>query len=221
MHIYGVAISPFVQRVLMAARIKGHEIPLEAPPGGALASPEFSAISPMGRIPLLEDGSFRLCESAAIVGYLDEVLDGPPLLPADPRERAYARQIVSLAECELAAGGRDLMTVKVIRALDAPILAETGMAQIEKGMGAIERIRDPGHPYAAGEAIGIADCLLVPLFAILTLIDPMADTARLIAARPGLAAYYARMHDDPIAGRTIREITEGFAGFAARVRPPS
>lgn len=64
MLIYGSGASPFVQRVLMAARAKGHELALEPPPGGHMRSPEFRAISPMGRIPLLRlDDGRHLCES--------------------------------------------------------------------------------------------------------------------------------------------------------------
>ena len=34
MKLYGFLLSPFTQRVLIAARIKGHELPVEPPPGG-------------------------------------------------------------------------------------------------------------------------------------------------------------------------------------------
>ena len=48
--------------------------------------------NPKGRVPVLEeDGGFILAESAVIIEYLDERYPDPPLLPADPAERALAR----------------------------------------------------------------------------------------------------------------------------------
>jgi glutathione S-transferase len=218
MHVYGFTVSPFVQRVLMAARAKGHEIDLRPPPGGAIQSDAFAAISPMGRIPLLEeDDGWRLCESTAIVDYLDDRLDGPKLLPEDLRERAHARQIASLALCELAAGLRPQMLAKVFRSAVPAELAEAGMAQAEKGMGAIEKVVDPGHRWAAGGAISIADTLLVPIFTLLKIIDPFAGTGRLVDQRPTLAAYYERAKQDPIATRTVTEMTDGFARLTAHL----
>lgn len=50
-------------------------------------------LNPTGRVPVLEDG-FVLPESAVIMGYLDERYPEPPLLPADPSERARAHLLV-------------------------------------------------------------------------------------------------------------------------------
>lgn len=48
--------------------------------------------NPKGRVPVLEeDEGLVLPESAVIMHYLDERFPEPPLLPADPAERALAR----------------------------------------------------------------------------------------------------------------------------------
>ena len=46
---------------------------------------------PHGRVPVLEEAGWILPESAVIVEYLEERYPDPPLLPADPGERAVAR----------------------------------------------------------------------------------------------------------------------------------
>ena len=48
---------------------------------------------PSGRVPVLDDG-FVLPESEVIMAYLDERYPEPPLLPADPGERARARLLL-------------------------------------------------------------------------------------------------------------------------------
>ena len=49
---------------------------------------------PDGRVPVLEDDGWVLSESSVIDEYLDERYPEPPLLPADPGERAVARFFV-------------------------------------------------------------------------------------------------------------------------------
>lgn len=44
-----------------------------------------------GRVPVLEEDAWLLPESSVILEYLDERYPEPPLLPADPAERALAR----------------------------------------------------------------------------------------------------------------------------------
>jgi len=218
MKIYGVIASPFVQRVLMAARLKGHDIAPEPPPGGAIHSPEFQAISPMGRIPLLElDDGRRICESAAILAYLDETLPGPALLPDDPVERAHARQIVSLAECEMA-GLRPILVHNVFKMGDAPDLVDAGRAQVAKGLDAIESVRRPDDRFAAGDRPGVADCILAPLLTLMRIADPMAGTAVMIDERPGIAAYEKRAAADPVVGRSMSELTQAFGAVLARIQ---
>lgn len=217
MKIYGSIASPFVQRVLMAARIKGHDIPVEPPPGGDMQSAEFRAISPMGRIPVLDDDGWTLAESAAIVAYLDEVLDGPPLLQGNARARAHARMIDVLASHELA-GLRPIMACTVFRRRDEPVLAREAMDTVAEGLAAIEKARDPGHIWAAGDAPGLADCLLLPILTLMEIIDPIAGTAALIEAQPGIAAYRDRAAASALGGRSVAEMKQAFAAIVDHLR---
>jgi glutathione S-transferase len=47
--------------------------------------------NPLGKVPVLEDDTMCLPESAVIMEYLEERFPEPALLPADPAERALAR----------------------------------------------------------------------------------------------------------------------------------
>lgn len=69
---------------------------------GATRTPEFLAINPNGKIPVLVvPGRGPIAESHAIIGYLAE---GSPFVPADPYERALMWQWMSFEQYQLEPG---------------------------------------------------------------------------------------------------------------------
>ena len=63
---------------------------------GDTRKPEFLALNPRHRVPVIVDGDFVLYESNAIVEYLDEAYPatGAPLFPGDVRTRALVRRLI-------------------------------------------------------------------------------------------------------------------------------
>lgn len=64
-------------------------------------TPEYLAINPMGRVPALTDGDFRLWESNAILTYLASRFPQTNALPTDPRGRADADRWLHWQSCHL------------------------------------------------------------------------------------------------------------------------
>jgi glutathione S-transferase len=91
--IIGSARSSHTRIVRMACMEKGIGYTLTE---AELGSPEVFAIHPFGRMPVLRHGDFSLCESKAIITYLDRAFEGPELIPSDPKLGALAEQWVSL-----------------------------------------------------------------------------------------------------------------------------
>lgn len=89
MIVHGSSISPFVRKVLVFAAEKGLSIE-NKPTGIGPKSPEFMDISPFGKIPAFEDGDYKLCDSSAIVHYLDAAYPENALIPTEARARGRA-----------------------------------------------------------------------------------------------------------------------------------
>ncbi len=86
MIVYGSSLSPFVRKVLVFAAEKGIAIDNQ-PTGIGPKTPEFLEMSPFGKIPAFEDGDYKLCDSSAIVQYLEALHPEPSLIPAEARAR--------------------------------------------------------------------------------------------------------------------------------------
>ena len=69
---------------------------------GEQRSADYLAINPQGLVPalVLDDGT-TLTQSLATIEYLDETYPEPPLLPADPVERAQVRALAYAIACEV------------------------------------------------------------------------------------------------------------------------
>ncbi len=100
--IYGSALSPFTRKVTLVAIEKGIEfvstdlIPYNPPDN-------FAAMSPLKRIPILQDGDYTLNDSSAISAYLDAAYtnSSSSLIPDDPKARGYVLWIEEYTDTAL------------------------------------------------------------------------------------------------------------------------
>ncbi|UWQ79695.1 glutathione S-transferase family protein [Leisingera sp. S132] len=104
LHLISHHLCPYVQRAVIVLSEKSipHRrtyIDLADKPGW------FRALSPTGRVPLLETGGRVLFESQVIAEYLDETTPGS-LHPEDPLERARHRAWIEFGSDTLAAIGK-------------------------------------------------------------------------------------------------------------------
>ena len=115
MKVYGGRISLFVRKVLAVLEWKGlaYEHISIVPHD---QSPEFKAISPLGKIPALTDGVIKLADSTVICEYLEEQYPAVPTLPISPADRAHARWLEEFADTTLTtACGTGLFCERIVK----------------------------------------------------------------------------------------------------------
>ena len=203
MHLYGGKLSPFVMRPVLAARAKGHDLEPETFEGG-MKCEAYLALSPLGKMPLLVDGDFALPESQPITDYLDATLSGPKLAPSDPREASRTRLIVRLADLYLVPHLQG-----IFRGRENPEGVAPAMAGLATVLGHIEHFRRDSDVFVVGDSFSVADATLIPMFFFFDVFDKGMGTGALVAANPGLAAWWARAKASELGARCIAEQSEG------------
>ena len=163
--LYGHLRSSATARVRIALALKGLDFELRLVDlyAGEHLTPAYRRdVNPLGQVPTLVDDRIRLSQSIAICEYLDEVHPEPPLLPADPVERARCRQLVEMVN----AGIQPLQNTGVLRRIERELDRDTaGWPQfwIRKGFTAMEVVlRDTAGTCCVGDRITLADVVLVP-----------------------------------------------------------
>jgi glutathione S-transferase len=87
--LYGVAASPFVRKVMVVLALK--ELPYKHILSMPFSNdPELKKISPLGKIPVLQDGELTLTDSKVICRYLENAYGEVQLYPTDPAQKAKA-----------------------------------------------------------------------------------------------------------------------------------
>jgi glutathione S-transferase len=83
------SFRPWVALEAAGIAFTDHVIPFDFPGG----NPEFTRISPTGRVPVLHHGAVRVWESLAIIEYAADLFPDAGLWPKDIAARAAARSI--------------------------------------------------------------------------------------------------------------------------------
>jgi glutathione S-transferase len=139
--------------------------------------------NPLGEVPVLEEDTFVLPESAVINEYLEERYPEPPLWPADPGERALGRMLVFRFD-ELS------KPYYAVRRGD-----EGARERLDRALADLDARLD-AQPFLSGREYGLADIAYLPW--ILRARDRMgielepfpvlADWLDRLAVRPAVAA---------------------------------
>src|SRR3954462_7192402 len=139
--------------------------------------------NPLGRVPVLEEDTFVLSESAVIDEYLDDRYPEPPLWPADPAERALGRMLVFRFD-------------ELSRPYYALRRGEDGATgRLDAALGELDAVLQ-GQPFLSGREFGLGDIAYVPwilrardrLDVDLSRFSALADWTARLEERPSIAA---------------------------------
>lgn len=153
----GFAISNYYNVVKLALLEKNVPFAEEYVPTKSTDEAVLSC-SPLGKIPFIRIPQGSMCESHAILEYIEAAYPTPALLPADPFAAAKVRELMTFIDMHLELVARELYA----QAFFGGTVSESTQArvrkQLEKNIAAFKRLVKFA-PYAAGDTFTLADCV--------------------------------------------------------------
>jgi glutathione S-transferase len=204
--IHGIPGSPYLRSALLGLEEKQLPYRLAVMPFGAHKNPESLQRHPFGRIPVLDDGEFRLYETQAILRYVDSLSPHNPLQPRDGKATARMNQIAGIVDWY------------VFPQISVKITAERLMSQMFWGrptdeetvaksipaarvcVAELARLKGAA-PFLVGDSVSIADLMLAPHMAMFAN-TPEGQT---LLKESGLDGWLAQMSARPSLQATERE----------------
>lgn len=190
--------SPWVCTVFVALREKA--IPFTT--AMSMLRKGSGVIDPMhektltGTAPVLQHGSFWLAESQAIVEYLEEAFPEPRVLPADMRDRARARQLMTWMRNEHEPLRRERPSERIMYPAlgDLPPLSPAAQRAADSLVHVAERLGAGPSGRVFGERFGVIDVELA--FALMRLVAtghavpaPIVSYANAVWSQPSMRAF--------------------------------
>ncbi|MGB3122986.1 MAG: glutathione transferase [Pseudomonas sp.] len=145
--------SPYAMSVFVTLREKGvafDTLTLDLDTAQNQAA-DFTTLSLTQRVPTLVQGDFALSESSAISEYLDEVYPDTPVYPADPKQRARARQVQAWLRSDLLPIRQERSTLVVFYGQTMPPLSPVAEAAARKLITAAQALLAGNPAYLFGE----------------------------------------------------------------------
>lgn len=186
------ALCPYVQRAAIALAEK--QLPFERITIDLAHKPAwFSAVSPLGKVPLLQvrrpEGEAVLFESAAICEYLEDSAPHP-LHPADPLVRARHR-----AWMEFGSNVLNLVAA-FYNANDEPALLRQRDTLRARFVLLEQELARHAGPYFAGETFSLVDAAFGPVFRYVDRFEAIAEFG-IVDGLPRVGAWRAALARRP------------------------
>jgi glutathione S-transferase len=201
--LYGSLLSPFVRKVAVILELKGLDYK-NMPTIPPSPDPDYLQISPLGKIPALEDDELAISDSSVICEYLEEQYPDRPTMPKDSIQRARARWLEEYSDSKLAELCVDgIFFEKFVK----PILlkTETNHFKVDK---TISELLPPAQDYLESQLpaegflfgdIGRADICIVSFFITAGYVDYQVNSKKWTK----LAAFIKRVKEQPTVAKLL------------------
>ena len=166
---------------------------------GEQRRPEFLAVNPAGKVPVLVDGDLVLTESVAIVVYLADKYPAKGFLPGDPGARAQAMRWLLFTTTELEQPLWRIAKHNFIYPEEKRLPADIALAR--EDFAAMAQVLDQhmvDREFVVGDSATVAD------FVLGYTLD-WAQLTGLLEGLPRLEGYMERLYDRPNAPMRIND----------------
>ena len=213
--LHGFAASNYFNMVKLALLEKA--VPFETVPLHGCQNPDILAVSPRGKVPVLETGQGFLSETDAILDFIEETQPGIPLLPEDPFMRARVRALAKEIELYIELPARVCHAEVFFAGRPTPeALRAKSERDLIKGFTALKQ-RARFAPYVAGEQFTLADLYFLYSVDLAVTVGKRLFNVDFLADMPGAEALLARLAENPNVNKVAADRLAEVPAFLERV----
>lgn len=163
----GFALSNYYNKVKLALLEKGIPFDEELVMTHSHEEAVLNA-TPLGKVPFIKTPQGALCESQAILDYLESTHPTPALIPADPFQAAKVRELITFIDLHLELVARELYPQAFFGAQVSEGTQKRARKLLTQNIEGFKRLAKFA-PYVAGDSFTMADCaawVSLPLVAL-------------------------------------------------------
>ncbi|WP_086734385.1 glutathione S-transferase family protein [Erythrobacter colymbi] len=199
MILYGHPFSSYTWKAAIALDEKGLTYEFRTlGPDQAEHQAELSALWPLAKFPVIDDGGTAVAESSIIIEHLDLHHPGPRLITADPAQALAVRFMDRVFDNHV------MGNMQAIVSEHLPFVTPTpDQGRIDRAKAALVAVYAwleanlPDARWACGDDFSLADCAAAPALFYADWTHPIAET------HPRLRAYRARLLARPSVARAV------------------
>ena len=192
--LHGFAVSNYYNMVKLALLEKG--VAFEEVLFFAEQTPQALAISPRGKVPVLETEHGFLSETSVILDYIEQTQDDKPLLPADAFAQAKVRELLKEIELYIELPARTCYAEAFFGMPVEPLVKEKARTELLAGFATLKR-NGKFAPYVAGEQITLADMMFCFSVDLANAVGKKVLGIDLLEGFPEAQALLKRLGDNP------------------------
>ncbi|MFK4132675.1 MULTISPECIES: glutathione S-transferase family protein [Pseudomonas] len=213
--LYGFPVSNYYNMVKFALLEKGLEF--ESVTVFPSQDEQFLAISPCGKIPVLETEHGFISETSVILEYIEETQSGTPLLPADPFARARVRTLMREIELYIELPARQCYPEVFFGAKVDEAIKEKARHELRSGIATLKR-QGSFSPYVAGDTLTLADVYFLYSIDLARGVAEQLFSLDLMAGFPAAQALLDRLKQNAHVQQLYEEKAQSMSSFLAMVR---
>jgi glutathione S-transferase len=213
--LYGFPVSNYYNMVKLALLEKGLEF--ESVMTFPSQEEQFLAISPRGKVPVLETEQGFINETSVILEYLEDTQPGRPLLPSEPFKRAQVRALMREIELYIELPARQCYPEVFFGAKVDEVIKNKTRDELRAGIATLKR-QGSFAPYIAGDTFTLADIYFLYSIDLARGVAEQLFSLDLMAGFPKGQALLDRLKQNAHVQRIYEEKAQSMSSYLAMVR---
>ena len=213
--LHGFSVSNYYNMVKLALLEKG--LPFEEVLFVPNQTPQALAISPRGKVPVLETEHGFLSETTVILDYIEQTQGGKPLLPADAFAQAKVRELIKEIELYIELPARTCYSEAFFGMAVEPLLKERARTELLAGFATLKR-NGKFAPYVAGEMLTLADLMFCFSVDLACAVGKKVLNVDFLAEFPQAKALLEKLGANPHMARIVADKEAAMPAFQEMIR---